>query len=67
MKITVKPIRKDGKYPVTISFSGQPNAFGGRDPGKVCNEIWSADKVRNIPVNEPDAIYSGIPDHLLNI
>ena len=38
--------RRDGKYPVTISYAGAPNAFGGFYPSSHVNFLWPLDKIR---------------------
>jgi hypothetical protein len=46
MQLIIKKVRKDGKYPVTYIFAGQPNAFGGLSGGGVFNKILTLDKVK---------------------
>lgn len=64
MKVTVTNKRRDGKYMVRFAFDGQPNAFGGTYPGKVCNKILTAEQVAAIPEEYPDSDWT-IPASLL--
>lgn len=42
MRLSVNSnIRKDGKYKVTLSFEGAPNAFGGRYPTRVYRKLMN--------------------------
>jgi len=43
--VRIKPIRRDGKHPVTYYFPGAPNMFGGRDHGKTFNKLHTASQI----------------------
>ena len=40
------PARRDGKFPVTVSFKGAPNMFGGYYPSTHNNHLWDITKIR---------------------
>jgi len=46
MKIEISQPRRDGKYPVTLIFSGAPNMFGGFEHGKTYRKLYSLEKVK---------------------
>jgi hypothetical protein len=46
MTIQISNPRRDGKYPVTLTFAGAPNMFGGFYPNKVFRKLYSLDKVK---------------------
>ena len=46
MKIEISNPRRDGKYPVTLIFTGAPNMFGGFYPAKVYRKLYSIEKVK---------------------
>jgi len=41
------PMRRDGKFPVTVSYPGAPNMFGGFEYSRPSNYLWTADKIRD--------------------
>lgn len=46
MKIEISQPRRDGKYPVTLTFMGGPNMFGGFYPAKVYRKLFTLEKVK---------------------
>ena len=46
MTIKISQPRRDGKYPVTLTFAGAANMFGGFYPAKVYKKLYSLDKVK---------------------
>ena len=45
--VRIKPIRRDGKHPVTYYYPGGPNMFGGRDHGKTFNKLHTAAQINS--------------------
>ena len=45
MILTIKPPRKDGKFPVKFGYSGGPNGFGGLNYGKSIGKLYSSNQV----------------------
>jgi len=46
MKLTVKAVRKDGKFPASFFYQGGPNGFGGTFEGKRIGKLLTADQVK---------------------
>ena len=46
-RITINPVRRDGKHPVTLFYHGAPNMFGGRDFPRVYNKLLTAEQIRD--------------------
>lgn len=48
MRMYIKRPRRDGKFPVRISYRGGANAFGGFYPTKVFNKLYTDHKVQEV-------------------
>ncbi len=46
MTLQIGAPRRDGKYPVTLTFPGGPNMFGGYYPSKIYNKLYTLEKVK---------------------
>ncbi len=47
MKLTIGQPRSDGKYPVTLTFAGGPNMFGGNYPDTVYRKLYTREKLED--------------------
>ena len=45
MKLIINRPRRDGKFPITLIFPGQPNGFGGHYPDKRYNKLYSQSRL----------------------
>jgi hypothetical protein len=45
MTITIGQPRRDGKYPVTLTFAGAPNMFGGFYPDQVFRKLYTREQM----------------------
>ena len=43
--VTIRPMRRDGKFPVTYHYPGEPNLFGGYDHGKTFSKLRTAEQI----------------------
>ncbi len=59
--ITIKPARKDNKFPVRISYQGAKNMFGGRDYPRTYNKLYTLERIQSIFSG-----YSQYPGTLVN-
>jgi len=45
MIMTIKQARKDGKFPVTLTYEGERNMFGGNYPSRYLNKLMTLEQV----------------------
>lgn len=48
--------RRDGKYPVTIRYQGEPNMFGGRYPGKEFRKLYTRERLAEYTLYPEDTL-----------
>ena len=46
--------RKDGKFPVTYWYEGEPNMFGGRYPAKVFKKLHTVEQIADHKLYDGD-------------